>query len=277
MGKYCRVSRASSSASAMYLHARGCAACVRCDCAPHNTTHTWAPSSIGRFPHTSSRTAVKGATVPSPSPALWSPGRRGQIPLAAASISSRRSGIGIGQAVHNSSRSVDILDSFKSRAEVYDYSNSPYTHALCGYRRAERGRTDPVGAHEGSTSGQGPKQSRDPQQRSKRLRGITTSQFRHATAGKPVNRVSVNALLRSSTLSQADPSTSSRTNARPTSSQATPQSFPTKGKQYATPAEPHSSPRADRLYRSSPIMRRKASNEASNKNRSAGGPRNARP
>jgi hypothetical protein len=39
---------------------------------------------------------------------------------------------------------------------------------------------------------------RDPQQRPRRLRGLTTTKFSHATAGKHVNRVSNNAQLRSS-------------------------------------------------------------------------------
>jgi hypothetical protein len=103
MGKYRRIPRAPSSAIA---------------------------AQIGHPPHTPTRRAAKGARVVVPSP-TWSPGRRGaggfSIPVAAASISSSRTGIG--QAVHNSSRSVDIPDSFKSRSGVYDHSNSPYTHA----------------------------------------------------------------------------------------------------------------------------------------------------
>jgi hypothetical protein len=118
--------------------------------APPGLTSAIACPEIGHPPHIPWR-AANGATAPSPSPALWSPGRRGRIPFAAASISSRRSGIGIGQAVHKPSPSMDVPDSFKSWAEVYDHSNSPCAHALWGYRRSAQGRADLVGAHEGST------------------------------------------------------------------------------------------------------------------------------
>jgi hypothetical protein len=59
--------------------------------------------------------------------------------------------------------------------------------------------------------------SRDPQQRWRRLRGITTTRSNHAKAGKQVNRVSPHAQLRSLTLNGAR-TTSSRSHARPTSS-----------------------------------------------------------
>ena len=67
----------------------------------------------------------------------------------------------------------------------------------------------------------GPRESwiRDRQQRWQRLRGITTSGSLHATAGKQVDRVSQNALLRSSVLSGVDPCLSLN-QADPTSSLA---------------------------------------------------------
>jgi len=204
MGKYCRVSQAPSGASAatrahsfVLRVARGKQVkdAVSEVCSAHELAETGMRAErvspgFGRTQRCAAHRrperlvilpiplwrAAKGTAAPSPSPALWSPGRRGQIPSAAASTSFRW--IAVGQAVHNSSCGVDMPDSFKSRAEVYDHSNSSYTHALCGCRRAERGRVDVVEAHEGAMSGPELNRSRDHQQRQACLRG-STIQPRH--------------------------------------------------------------------------------------------------
>jgi hypothetical protein len=63
----------------------------------------------------SPRRAVKGSTALVPSPAVWPPGRRGQTSLAAAPTSFPSTSFpstGVGQAVHEPSRHMDISDSF---------------------------------------------------------------------------------------------------------------------------------------------------------------------
>ncbi len=95
--------------------------------------------------------AVKGATASSPSPALWSPGRRGRADrflLAAAPVFSPPTGVG--QTVHNPARGVDMPDRLGLWAHVYDHSNSSCVHALCVYRRSALERADVVGIDEGS-------------------------------------------------------------------------------------------------------------------------------
>jgi hypothetical protein len=94
--------------------------------------------------------------------------------------------------------------------------------------------------------------SRDHQQRQACLRGITTIRSNHAKAGKPVNRVSQNAQLRSSHLSGADCPSSAKAGKQPRNgnhpaqlrscSKAAPQSFLTQGKHQAVavPASSHS-------------------------------------
>jgi len=100
----------------------------------------------GRSPHIPRR-AVKEATAQVPSPAVWSPGRRGAIPAAAPTSSSPA---GVGQNVHNRSRRLDMPDGPDIRMCVYHPSNSSRSHALCEHRRSVWGGVVFVGISEGS-------------------------------------------------------------------------------------------------------------------------------
>lgn len=109
--------------------------------------------------------AVKGATAVVPSPA-WSPGRRGETPLAAAPVSSFQAPIG--QVVHMRVRSVYIPNSC-------DHSNSPRAHALCTYQRPTWDGANVVGAHQGLT-GCGSTHAGNPTQRLGRFSRSAPSQ-----------------------------------------------------------------------------------------------------
>jgi hypothetical protein len=89
VGKHRQISGAPSRASAP--HASGCTSRARLEAPLTGVCNTPAIfSPIGRRVggvFIRFRTAAKGTTAPSPSPA-WSPGRRGRAPLAAAPISS---------------------------------------------------------------------------------------------------------------------------------------------------------------------------------------------
>jgi hypothetical protein len=157
MGKHRRISAAplrpsatTAHAAARTLRAHRAAPPIadRCEQRAQRLLTHWPSGGWGSHPYSDS-----GQRGPRLKPLSGPSGLQGVAAFrwAAAPISSSR--IVIGQAVHNSSRSVDIPDNFKSRAGVYHHSNSSYIHALCGCRRAEWGRTDVVGAHEGSTGG----------------------------------------------------------------------------------------------------------------------------
>ena len=93
---------------------------VPAPCPPTTVSH------IGRSPHIP-RSAVKEATAQVSSPALWSRGRRGRIPIPAAAPVFSRGGWALNrQTVHTPARSVDI-------PAKRDCSNSSRSHALWGY------------------------------------------------------------------------------------------------------------------------------------------------
>ena len=76
------------------------------------------PPRIDRPPHTSLR-AVKGAMALVPTPAVWSPGRRGQTPLAATStFSPAGADTGIGRTVHTATCAVDVPDRYSCPTRV---------------------------------------------------------------------------------------------------------------------------------------------------------------